>query len=269
MNQRYNDVVADYYDFEADSFEKRAGENHVLMTLRDSFREITLSRNPRKMLEIGYGPGLDMTWFADRDEVEIVHGVDISPKFQSIVLRKSQERKDNKLFPRVGSAEEIRKIIGRSSVDTIFVYFGALNTVSDLGLVAKEFSKVLKPGGTATLTFVNRWYLFDILWNILLLRPKMAFARLKSGWSGYSPTRSLPSHCPSAREVIEAFRPHLRIVERRGYCIFHPAWYRKHWAPHGSMRSRCLYFLDRMIQFTPFWNIGEYSLYVFELPDNG
>ena len=25
----------------------------------------------------------------------------------------------------------------------------------------------------------------------------------------------------------------------------------------------------RMIQFTPFWNIGEYSLYVFELPDNG
>ena len=43
MNQRYNDVVADYYDFEADSFEKRAGENHVLMTLRDSFREIQIS----------------------------------------------------------------------------------------------------------------------------------------------------------------------------------------------------------------------------------
>ena len=42
MNQRYNDVVADYYDFEADSFEKGAVENHVLMTLRDSFREITL-----------------------------------------------------------------------------------------------------------------------------------------------------------------------------------------------------------------------------------
>ena len=216
MDKEYNEVVAEYYDFEADSFEKRAGENHVLMTLRDDFREFTLSRNPRKMLEIGYGPGLDMTWFADRNEIEVVHGVDISPEFQRIVGSKARERGDGKIIPTLGSAEDIVEIVGENSVDMVYVYFGALNTSNSLDSVAGAISKVLKPGGSAVLTFVNRWYLFEILWNILLLRPRRAFSRLRPVWNGYSPTRSLPSYCPTAREIRRKFGTYLNPVYRKG-----------------------------------------------------
>lgn len=268
MTVEYNEAVAEYYDSEADNFEQRTSENHVVSQLRGFFRAVTLSYKPKRILEIGYGPGLDMIWFADRDEIEVVHGVDITPGFHRIVSEKASSREDSKVIPHLGAAEEIEEIVGNSSVDSVIVFFGALNTTSDLEGVAKAISEVLEPGGVAVLTFVNRWYLFDILWNLALLRPKKAFARQKSVWGGYSPTRHIPSHCPSAREVRRAFRQHLRLVEQKGYCITHPAWYRKQWAPSGSMRTRLCHAIDRIIQYTPFWNLGEYSLYVFELPDS-
>ena len=264
MIENYNKVVAEYYDDEARTFERRARENHVLKSLRDEFRKITLSWNPRRMLEIGYGPGLDMVWFADREDIEEVHGVDISPEFHKLVVDKSLERNDSKVVAHLGSAEDILDFVGESSVDTVFVYFGALNTSNDLTGVAEKISRVLEPRGVAVLTFVNRWYLFDILWNALLLRPIKSFARLRSVWTGYSPTRVLPSRCLSAREVKRDFQPYMNLVQRRGFCILHPAWYRKHWAPNGSIRSRILYWIDSILQRTPFWNLGEYSLYVFE-----
>ena len=111
MREDYDEVVADYYNEEASTFEQRAEENHVLMWLRDDFREITLSFKPRKLLEIGYGPGLDMTWFADREETEIVHGVDISPEFHEIVKGKALKRNDSKIIPHIGSAEDIVGVI--------------------------------------------------------------------------------------------------------------------------------------------------------------
>jgi hypothetical protein len=109
--------------------------------------------------------------------------------------------------------------------------------------------------------------MFDVVWNLLTLRPKKAFARLKKVWTGYSPTRHLESRCYSSREVNQHFSPHLRRTMKRGYCITHPAWYRHHWAPLGSFRSRFLMRFDRWLKWTPFWNLGEYSLYVYERPE--
>ena len=99
-----------------------------------------------------------------------------------------------------------------------------------------------------------------------MLRPKAAMARLRPVWGGYSPTRHLPSVCYSARSVNKAFSPHLKRVRREGFCITHPAWYRHQWAPKGSLRNRLFLFADRVLKHTPLWNLGEYSLYVYERP---
>ena len=40
--EKYHKSVADYYDEEAESFESRANDNHVLMTLRNKFRQLVL-----------------------------------------------------------------------------------------------------------------------------------------------------------------------------------------------------------------------------------
>ena len=264
--EAYHDEVAAYYDAEADDFEARAGQNHVLEQLRQAFRDVTMSYGPRRMLEIGYGPGLDMEWFADQPSITTVYGLDVTPSFHRIVTGKSESRGDGKIHPLLGSAEDAEQKMEGKEVDTVFVFFGALNTTADLATAAESIANVLQPGGRVVLTFVNRWYAFDILWNVMTLRLRRAFARLRPVWGGYSPTRHLPSVCHSSRSVRKAFSPHLKRVRRQGFCIAHPAWYRHHWAPEGSLRNRVFHAIDRALRFTPFWNLGEYSLYVYERP---
>ena len=262
----YHDEVAAYYDAEAHDFEARAGQNHVLEAMRREFRSVTCAYRPSKMLEIGYGPGLDMLWFADQPGVEVVHGVDLTPTFHEIVMAKARARDDDRVRPLLGSAEDVGDLLPTSSVDTVFVFFGALNTTDDLGHAAAQIASTLEPGGRAVLTFVNRWYLFEILWNLATLRPRKGLARLREVWGGYSPTRHLASSCRSSREVHRAFGPHLKRVERHGYSILHPAWYRAHWAPLGGWRHRILSRIDRVLDRTFLWRYGEYALYVYERP---
>ena len=75
---KYHKSVADYYDEEAESFESRANDNHVLKTLRDLFREVVLKGDIKNILEIGYGPGLDMVWFAGNEQINTVSGLTTS-----------------------------------------------------------------------------------------------------------------------------------------------------------------------------------------------
>ena len=262
--EEYHKSVGDYYDAEAASFEERAHQNHVLSTLRNRFRDVVMDGEVGHLLEIGYGPGLDMVWFAEQHQVAKVSGLDITPEFFKIVNKKAESYPN--IAPHLGGPEQAQDFIEPSSVDTVYVFFGALNTTADLERAVAGMASVLKPGGRVVATFVNKWYVFDIMWNILTLRPKKAVARLKKVWGGYSPTRFLASRCYSSRQVHAAFSKHLVRKRRLGFCITHPAWYRHHWAPEGSLRSRWLHVFDGLLQWTPAWNAGEYSLYLYEKP---
>ena len=88
--EKYHKTVADYYDEEAESFEARANDNHVLKTLRGIFRTVVLDGDVENILEIGYGPGLDMVWFADSKRIKTVSGLDITPEFHKIVSSKAE-----------------------------------------------------------------------------------------------------------------------------------------------------------------------------------
>ena len=92
-----------------------------------------------------------------------------------------------------------------NSIDTVYVFFGALNTCAELDNAIEELSKVLKPNGRIVATFVNKWYAFDILRNLATLRPSKAFSRLKDlGWLfTYS---LLASKCYSATQIHRIFR---------------------------------------------------------------
>mgnify|MGYP001474126893 CR=1 FL=1 len=182
MSSDYQKSVADYYDEEASTFEDRAGNNPVLSELRRQFREVVLAGEIDTILEIGYGPGLDMVWFAQREETSLVHGLDITPNFHSIV--KSKSVKNTKLNPMLGPPEDILNHVPANSIDTIYIFFGALNPCSDLEQAVDKMQQALKPGGRIVATFVNKWYAFEILWNLLTLRPNKAFARLKKIWGG-------------------------------------------------------------------------------------
>ena len=256
--------VADYYDKDADmNFEARAEVNPLLGRIRDDFREITSKYPFGNALEIGCGPGFDVAWFASRFPDRKFTGIDISENM--VMLARKRISAQGLANATIGQSDERTLVqqFSASGFDLVYVYFGALNTVTDLSKAAGEIRSILSPDGYAVLTFVNKWYLREMIVQLVKLNFKLAFARLKKDWGGYSTDRHLPSRCYSPGEIRKAFKG-FRIVERKGYSIFYPAWYNyRKWLkrmPEAEKRWET----DRKLQRTCLWSKGEYTLFVLK-----
>ncbi|NOX38792.1 MAG: methyltransferase domain-containing protein [Calditrichaeota bacterium] len=260
----YYRKVAAYYDQDARDFLERYQQNHVLQRIRNDFRQITEQFSFRSMLEVGCGPGVDLRYFAQKyPTVEIV-GIDVSGEMVRRARHLLAQNGLQQVQVEVGTVEDVEQLFPHRTFDMIYCYFGALNTVKDLRQVAHALRRVVSPNGTLVLTFVNRWYVFDLLFYLLRGNYRRAFSRITNRWAGYSPVKQLESTCRSAREIKHYFHPHFQIVRKKGYSIFFPAWYRQHRVASNSKLAHWLWRMDQWMNKTPFWNIGEYSLYVLK-----
>jgi ubiquinone/menaquinone biosynthesis C-methylase UbiE len=264
QKEQFYQSVSEYYDKDADmNFEARAEVNPLLGRIRDDFRAVTVKYPFSNALEIGCGPGFDVAWFAAEFPESRITGVDISEN----MVRLAQKRISSQGLSnaRVVQADErtLLREFGPESFDLVYVYFGALNTVDDLSAAAGQIRELLSTGGYAILTFVNKWYWREMLVQILKLNFKIAFARLKKDWGGYSIDRHLPSRCYSPREISKAFKD-FRIIEKKGYSIFYPAWYNyRKWLkrlPETDQKWK----KDESLQNSFLWSKGEYTLFVFK-----
>jgi SAM-dependent methyltransferase len=265
-DKNFHQSVADYYDQDVDfGFEQRANENPLLEKIRDDFRAITVKYPFNDVLEIGCGPGFDLAWFAETYPENSFTGIDISPKMVELAKTRIKSRglENAKVF--VHDERGMKEQFGEASFDLVYVYFGALNTVSDLSKTADDIRSLLQPGGYAVLTFVNKWYLREMFVQALKLNFKVAFARLRKEWGGYSPNRHLPSRCYSPKEILESF-PGFELIERKGYSIFFPAWYNPHKVKGRMGKANKLWDRDERLQQTSWWSKGEYTLFVFRKP---
>lgn len=260
----YHEKVAKYYDEDVSlGFEQRAGENFILEKIRNDFRKITMKYPLNNTMEIGCGPGFDVVWFAKKHPEHTFSAVDISAEMVKLAGKriKTEQLKNASVYQ--ASEKELLVKFEHGSFDTIYVYFGALNTVEDLSETAGTIHQLLKPEGVAVLSFVNKWYLRELLVNFLKLKPRSAFARLGNTWGGYSPGRNLPSHCYSPSQIIKSF-PGFKLLEKYGYSIFFPAWYNQHKIAGKIKKAEKRWNLDRSLQKTFLWSMGEYTLYVFQ-----
>lgn len=257
----YYNEVADYYDEDAKSFEQRYEENRVLQKIRHSFRTVA-DRHPfDNALEIGCGPGFDVCYFAERNPESKVYGIDVSPEMVRLAEDNVKENNLSNTRLATGSVEDLHYLFPDTSFDLIYVFFGGLNTVYDLSLVASQIKNISGPGTRLVLTFVNRYYITEIPLWLAKGRTDKAFERVLGRWQGYSDNRKLPSNVFSAGDIRKAFKNHFKITETRGYSIFYPAWYRAHLLDKLGSVAEKLWRFDQLISRTPFWNIGEYSLY--------
>lgn len=263
MNENYYFEVESYYNSDAGDFDLRYWENPVLQKMRQSFRDEVKMYKFSSMLEIGYGTGLDMLHFAVTHPEATVAGIDISEEMCKLASNRINAKNLSNAFAAKGSVEDIESLFPGRKFDMIYVFFGALNTVEDLRKASLTLQRVLTPGGTMVLTFVNKYYMAGMALEMLKLRFRNAFGRLRKTWGGYSPVKKLPSRCYTPSQIRSAFRE-LNLVKRRGYCIKHPAWFY-----HGLNRalrrlSPVLWKLDTWLNRTPLWGLGEYTLFVFK-----
>ncbi|MFM1770168.1 MAG: hypothetical protein RJA22_2697 [Verrucomicrobiota bacterium] len=259
----YYQRVADYYDIDSRNFEERSQQNRVLQRLREEFRRESEPHARGNLLEIGYGPGFDLLHWARTRPEATVHGLDISPGMQACAQRNVDAEGLTNVRAAVGTVEDIPARFPGMRFDFVYCYFGALNTTADLPRAAAGLAACLAPDGAAVLTFVNRWYLLEILYGLARLRWRKALARLRPVWGGYANDRVLESRCFSPRDIRDAFGPHFEIVRQRGYCLLYPAWYRNpRWIRGRPGLAERLWRADRLLNRTGLWSTGEYALYV-------
>ena len=263
----YYQQIETYYDSDAEDFDKRYWTNFVLQRIRQDFREEVKRHRFENMLEIGYGTGIDLVHFAKTHPDVQVAGIDISGQMQKIAHAKKQAGELNNLDVEKGKVEDLEHLFPKKQFDMIYVFFGALNTVDNLGKTAEILHRFTRPGGTLVLSFVNKYYVAGILIELMKLRFRAAFSRLRPVWGGYSPSVFLPSKCYSPGEVKRAFAG-FTLVRTMGYSIIHPAWYY-----HGLNRllrrlHRLMWNADMLLNKTPLRKYGEYALYVFQKPAN-
>lgn len=252
-------AVAAYYDEEAAQYEERYWKNPILQRMRQSFRSHLMRNRFRSVLEIGFGTGIDLEQLAAvRDDVQL-HGLEASAG----MLAQALDRVDADL--RIGEPERLSEVFEGKQFDAIYVFFGALNTIRDLDKAADQISRSLKPGATATLTFVNKHYVMGTVLDLLRFKFTRAFARSGKRWRGYSPEKYIETRLYTPGEIRASFHE-LELVRSDGYCMVHPGWHM-----HGlAMKLRrflpYLWKVDRLLARTPAREFGEYTLFTFKKP---
>ena len=259
----YYEKVAAYYDFDSRNFEERANQNAVLGRIRQEFRNVSDRYVTGNVLEIGCGPGLDLMYWARQKPSAQLYGIDVSPGMLEQARRNCERAGLTNVRTGLGTVEDVDELFPATRFDFVFCYFGALNTTRDLTEAAAVIHRILKPGAFAVLTFVNRWYLFEIAWNLLQGRWQRARARLQPVWGGYANTRTLESRCYSPGDIQRSFSRFFSISFPRGYSIVYPAWYRhERWVKCWPRFCEVLWRVDACLNVTPGWRFGEYALYV-------
>ena len=260
----YYQNIADYYDVDATDFEQRYTENPILQKIRGEFRAVTNRYEFDNALEIGCGPGFDVEFFAETHPERQIDAIDVSPGMVELARKRINLKQLKNTSVKVGSVEDLPELFPGKKWDMIYVFFGGLNTVYDLRKAAQQLHDVSHADTTLVLTFVNRFYLLDALLWALRLRFDRAPERLLNRWNGYSEKRPLKSRVISSGDVHRAFEPDFKRIFSRGYSILYPAWYRANHLPKLGRFAETLWKVDGVINKTPFWNTGEYSLYVYK-----
>lgn len=263
MAKKYYDKVKLYYNEDSSNFEERYWENITLQRIRNSFRNYTNKYTFETILEIGFGPGLDLIYFSEKYSDKKIFGIDISDGMHNWAETQINKKKLENINLKVGSVEDIKDLFRDQVFDHIYVYFGALNTVDNIDTIQACLKEILSPKGIMTLTFVNKWYLAAILLPAVKLKFKIATQRLNKIWGGYSPVKYLESRCYSYKDIKKAFNK-FEVVEKRGFSILYPAWYDNRFTIKYPKITNFFWKVDLLLQKTPFWNLGEYTLYIFK-----
>lgn len=223
------------------------------------------------VLELGCGTGMEATHLARRG-VSVV-ATDAAPGMIDVLRSKlaqggSAEDVSGSITPillRAGRIGELIVQYGPGSFDGCYSSMGPLNCEPDLRPVAEALAVLVWPGGRLVFSILNRYCLWETAWYMRARQPGLAFRR----WRGRAIATSRPEwpdevftcyYWPRA-EIEDAFRPHFRVVSRKGLPWLLPPLYL-----HGLVRRAPRLFsllarLDRACAGVwPAYTIGDHLL---------
>ncbi len=260
--KKYYEEVGEYYDDDASEFEERYWNNFTLQRTRMHFRAEVKAENYENILEIGTGPGLDASHFAQWRSSSQVFGFDVSKEMVVLTAEKAKSKGLENVHVAQGAVEDLDQMFPGETFDCIYVFFGGLNTVEDLDECVQILQSKLRPDGRFVFTAINRYFMVGFFFDLLRGKFRKAFGRINDSWGGYSLDRQLQSIAYSPSRVYRACSG-MKLEKKEGFSILHPAWFHDHLRKKLGWFANLLWRLDRILNKTSFWSLGELNMYVF------
>lgn len=201
-------------------YEQLSRESDIDIARRGLIRNIVERRlKPNSsLLELNAGSGIDALYFAQKGHevlaTDIAHG--------SAAFLKQKIAGNNQLHLRfqLCNFEHLNEIDG--TFDHVFSNFGGLNCTNNLRRVFGQFTRLVKPGGYATLVIMPKWYPWE--WLTALKGDKNAFRRFrKGGGLARIGDESVRIHYHSPATVAAAFPKSFEHVETINIGTFYPS----------------------------------------------
>jgi SAM-dependent methyltransferase len=234
----------DAFDSVSGDYDGERGNNELIQEMRaEMWRWLDATfPAPSRLIDLGCGTGLDAVRLAQAG-----HHVTATDWSEKMVERTAERAAHERVTERVRAlaigAHELDRLDGGAEYDGAYSNLGPLNCVPDLGAVARECARLLKPGGALVFTVIGRvcpWEIAHYLRRGNLSRARVRFAR------GVVPVnmnaRTIWTRYYAPREFYRPFRREFELAHFRGLCVTvpppyltwlrdrHPAWHARLWA---------------------------------------
>jgi len=183
-----------------------------------------------RVLEIGCGTGVDACFLAERGVTVVA--CDSSSRMIEVAGRRVRDtRKNTFVQAQVMAAEEIGSLESGGPFDGAFSNFGALNCVEDLGTLARNLARLLRPGATALVCLMGPCCLWEVGWYLSQGNPRKAIRRLHRGGVTAKLANGVPVHVhyPSVQSLTRIFAPEFRLKSFKGIGVAVPPSYVEPW----------------------------------------
>ena len=193
-------------------------------------------RKGQRILDLNCGTGEDALYLASLGMC--VWACDISERMIAVARHKAARScHGSGVAFMVCANENLGNFRHSASFDAVLSNFGGLNCSRDLTPVARELSRLVRPGGRVFLCAMSRFCLWETLWYSRVGDWSRAFRRLRKGGTRANIAgASVEIHYPSVHDVRRAFAPSFRLVSTRGIgVVLPPSWLVAHLEHHPRL----------------------------------
>jgi SAM-dependent methyltransferase len=220
-------ATRDAFDSVAPDYDGERGNNGAIQDMRaEMWRWLDATFTPgSRLLDLGCGTGLDAVRMAG-----LGYAVTASDWSAQMVRRTAERSRDAQLADRVQpvnvGAHELQRIAETGAYDGAYSNLGALNCVPDLGEVASQCARLLRPGAALVFSVIGRvcpWEAAHYLMRGRWARVNVRYARglVPIGLNGHT----VWTRYYTPREFYRPFRRLFRLTHYRGLCVFVPPPY--------------------------------------------